>query len=315
MIDYEEELINKDQRPPFIADVHLKSAIISDERDIFVQYLKNNESPCPFFIRRSIEESKDLLSILPKPTYINAESELIYHFLFNPAYLCDNIFPQMKVRFDNNKQITYSFLNIMVNCQMGNLLSKQEILNKVLTFNTDSVPDIVYKYFGLRELWNNLRDRMKYNQQIRSFKWHEYPANRFKNLIWYNSNFLFLLNGNNLFLFNYQQILMISDTINSRFLTYLYCSMSTNLGLTFVPNVNQIREIYDWGDRVLGNLGNGGYQVIKQFEPICTGVAIKKFDKLPICQQFLTDLIAANETLTHKNFILELVEILERESL
>jgi len=80
---------------------------------------------------------------------------------------------------------------------------------------------------------------------------------------------------------NYEQILMISDTITSRFFT-IYFSRLVNNKFLFKCNPDIIIKIYSIADKHFQFLGNSLYSQLKMFESLCHSIIIHKVDKLEI---------------------------------
>lgn len=97
-----------------------------------------------------------------------------------------------------------------------------------------------------------------------------------------NGDFLvfFYLQMKSGFMLNYTQVMMISDTISSRYLSSLTVELYEKLSWEFMPTVDSLLLIYNWDDNLLKLRGNESYKIIKCFESICTGVIIRDNDKL-----------------------------------
>lgn len=80
-----------------------------------------------------------------------------------------------------------------------------------------------------------------------------------------------------------------------------------------MPHVNKIMEVYNWGDNVLRNLENDAYELFKNFEAICTGVMLDRYEPLEMSRKFLVNIIEALDP-KYVEYAKELVEILSEES-
>lgn len=105
--------------------------------------------------------------------------------------------------------------------------------------------------------------------------------------------FFALIREGILFLFNYSQIMMVCDTISSRYLSVLTLELYDSLGFDHMPKLDFLKQIYNWGDSVLEELGNDGYSIIKNFESICTGCIIHMFDRLKSGENYLNEIIGS----------------------
>lgn len=107
---------------------------------------------------------------------------------------------------------------------------------------------------------------------------------------------------------------MITDTISSRYISMLALEIYSKLELDHMTSVEFLKEIYQWGDKVISSLGNEGYNVIKGFEAICTGCIISKYDPLSSGENYTREIIMSNESEEERSFLEKLIEILNNMS-
>lgn len=128
--------------------------------------------------------------------------------------------------------------------------------------------------------------------------------------IWHNGDFMAHLHYSTFFILNYQQVMMIADTISSRYLSLLTLDIYNKTSLDHMPPVAFLQRIYSWGDQVLKELGNDGYSVIKCYESICTGYIITKYDPLQSSPPYLEEIILSAENPSKVSYLRELKEII-----
>lgn len=89
---------------------------------------------------------------------------------------------------------------------------------------------------------------------------------------------------------DYSQVLMIHDTVTSRYLSHLTCEIAPVFNLPNLPSADGLLSLYAWGDSIINSEGNDGYSVIKKLEPVCVGVHLDRYDTLSISHQFFEEL-------------------------
>lgn len=128
-----------------------------------------------------------------------------------------------------------------------------------------------------RTFWLYVRDIMKQKQEKQREKKPLLEINDKSYRTFYEKgDFLLYTDPNNktVNLLNYLQVMMLSDTISSRYLSLLTVDIYENLKWDFMPSSTTLLKIYSWGDNILKQRGNKAYKIIKCFEFICTGVII-----------------------------------------
>lgn len=89
------------------------------------------------------------------------------------------------------------------------------------------------------------------------------------------TNAFFALLSNNqkdYWILDYSQVLMLTDTISTRYLSLMYCQLENILKMTPMPLVQDLLKVYDWGDSLLKTHGNNAYTYIKDLEPVAIAV-------------------------------------------
>lgn len=89
---------------------------------------------------------------------------------------------------------------------------------------------------------------------------------------WENGDYYMIKDNDIMFLLNYSQVMMLADTTSSRYLCLLTTDIYHHLGVTHLPEPDLLKKVYAWGDKILQERGNSGYNLIRMFESICTGI-------------------------------------------
>lgn len=106
-----------------------------------------------------------------------------------------------------------------------------------------------------------------------------------------NTFFLIIedINGYN-WVYDYSQVLMISDTIGSRWLSSIYCSIQSQLQLVIVPTMERLLKFYQRIDLWFLEMGKDTYNYIKQLETVCVANYLKRYDKLKASREYFDKL-------------------------
>lgn len=96
---------------------------------------------------------------------------------------------------------------------------------------------------------------------------------------------------------------MISDTIGPRFLSLLYGSVQETINITKLPTPSKLLEYYKVGDTILTQLGNLGYDHIKQIESLCIASYLATKEPLRISRDYINQLlnVAGDDTVLESN--------------
>lgn len=107
----------------------------------------------------------------------------------------------------------------------------------------------------------------------------------------YNNRFLLhKISEETFILLDPNQLLMLSDTMSSRYLTLLTSELYEQVYKNLLPNRSLCSSVYNWMDQSLIKYGNQGYDIIKKLEPLCSAVFLDKFDPLHRSKDFLIQL-------------------------
>lgn len=271
---------------------HMKQSVtelISSNWDTFLAYL-----------RWSVEMISKDINYLLNPLGINKLVESILHGLPSSAK------EQLKSQGENFYQ---AFI--------GDIMRKvEERRIPIDSFSVDSTNNIssnkeIFVLFGKMDRLTTLRNLM-ISKQIKK-KNHLNIMNLFSHDdCGFTDQFVLIRLGENRYiLFDYNQLMLISDTVSSRFLTLLFVSLYSAPQSILLPSPDLINEYYRWCDKVLYFLGNEGYNIIKKVEPFCIAVCLRKWDKLTDSSNFLDHLLSDSGDLD-KNYLYDLIRILEK---
>ncbi|UHK03110.1 MAG: RNA-dependent RNA polymerase [Sanya conocephalus maculatus rhabdovirus 1] len=70
-------------------------------------------------------------------------------------------------------------------------------------------------------------------------------------------------------------LLMLSDVISQRFICLLSAHLAQLNGLSSYPSPNTLRQVFSWGDTILQQVGNQGYQYISSWESLCVAALLR----------------------------------------
>lgn len=102
------------------------------------------------------------------------------------------------------------------------------------------------------------------------------------------TSFLFLNVLGAVYLFDYEQVLCILDTLISRQLVCIYAGIAVNN--IYTPTCATLLKCYQWGDDLLAQFSNKAYALIKYWEPIILGSLISKIDSWGLRTDFLNNM-------------------------
>lgn len=81
---------------------------------------------------------------------------------------------------------------------------------------------------------------------------------------------------------NYDQLIMLTDTVSSRFLVLLTVLLNDARNYDVLPSYKLLTDVYRWGDQMIRTKGMNAYSVIGEYESFVTAmfVRFKDTDKL-----------------------------------
>ncbi|QKY64636.1 large polymerase protein [Agrotis ipsilon virus] len=190
-----------------------------------------------------------------------------------------------------------------------------------LTFDIDKIDPnkitILKKMNRLREGIESLVrlsgiPEYKRSQESKLYPWTEVTDSGIISLsltgnikIWMLSGIALLKVGLVFYLLNRDQILQLSDIVSQRCSIYLSSCVGEHLNNDCYLSSDQVLSIFCWGDSILEEFGNEGFDLVYKWEAICTGVLLER-DKHMI-SEFLNNLIrSVNEK--NPNFTLYMMK-------
>ncbi|UHM27656.1 MAG: RNA-dependent RNA polymerase [Fushun ischnura senegalensis lispivirus 1] len=269
------------EKSPFIPDSTLSTAIRDDATVAVSKFLDTRDLTG---IPKSLQKICKLAdSVVPKGD------------VTLPAKA--NIYPLLWGINDKDMDVPYDIDNMLkLSTSLADSLTKaaNSIYSKDLdAFNELSTPkDIKHKIVGeslrmlkIRLCWTKIRDIMYKEQTSESVPVEEIKI--FTNWrIIRIKDMLFVKIDDAIHILSYQQVLMIVDTITSRFLSLEMCKILEVLGLPFLPRFSLLRKLYEMGDKILCEFGNEGYRILGTWESMYTGVYLKKYEALSFSKNY-----------------------------
>jgi hypothetical protein len=289
-IDLETILDSISSKPITFPDLHLKSAISGKPVKLFNDHLRGGNCRKPFFCRKSADEFKRITNsgvLIDNP-------ESFYPLLMAPSPRADSD----SQRLDKKAlDITKIQLSIVVK-------TLHELLKETLApFNQYEVLDTLGKWgftpiishlANTRDFWEDLRNKMHQKRQNSDFKFVIYQKTLWETQLTYvNSHFACIIDhpGGNILVLDYDRVLMMLDTVTSRFLSHFYCDFFNKIGEYQTITSDQLTSLYKWGDEVLVKQGNLAYNTIKFVESICIAKLIHDDPACPQAAEFLGNMI------------------------
>lgn len=310
MEDWEDELSTSTAKQPYYPDLHLKSAIREYDRVFFSQWFLDDTIPCPISAKNSAlswSTSSD-----NNGNQIRIDSELMYGKLFEPILAPKHQFAKSRRQLRDNLKISTGVLEAATDLLFQGfetLVSLNTLKSKISKL--DLQPSTIDRYI-YRNLWESIRDVMKDKQIKSQYQFSSVDQSICVFQMYANAFYLVIVDGATNWIMDYQQVLMISDNIGSRFMSHLYLDLSYKMGRKDLPSTSYLSKLYTWGDRVLQEYGNEGYDIIKQLESLCVGTYLLHHEPLDKSKRYREALIEQSGTDEGKRaHLLELCTILE----
>nr|WKV33857.1 MAG: RNA-dependent RNA polymerase [Riboviria sp.] len=294
-MDEDEDLYIKKTKPPYSPDLHLKTAIKSYEREMFLSGISNEDKPIQFLVSKSVRAYNNSL-IRISSGRIRIDSEFTYGHLLNPQLTRTGKGAKYLREHDSNLELSKSILISAIGSLFTHLQEfssdKSNLIRKIQMIEPSPT---IKQWFVYRNFWEAMRDNMKDRQVRDDYAFRDFSSEMFPYPIIGNAYFLLITmpENNTTWVLDYSQVLLISDTVGSRFLSLLYVSIHEVLDISPMPTVENMLSFYRIGDRVISSLGNPAYDFIKQIEPICIASYLKRYEELPISQRFYSQLLEA----------------------
>lgn len=246
-----------------IPDSHLQSPI----RDVYRKFLHSSTNKWPGFLYQA-------LSTIPVDRHqISINSELIYGDLLNSVY-----------HYSTSIRLEWVYHNYPECCEATTkfLHSICDKLNLPLPGCRTKPNDKDMLLISIKILWDEVRTVMQ-ECRVGRDKWvdiHNLPPN--VGCMHVCSQFaLCQLTGtdNKWFVFDYDQIMMIADTIASRVFCIIYNDMLP-LNIPGKLPAGLLEKCYRIYDGLFPISGNMSYKYIARWESVCMATLLKKYDRL-----------------------------------
>lgn len=147
---------------------------------------------------------------------------------------------------------------------------------------------MVVKLYNAKQYWERIRATMQHKKNNQELNWkeHRYFDTSVIKLVSVSQGFCILHHVNDIkYVFDYDQVMLISDNIASRCYVYWYFNTCVDFG-NVIPE-KDLNEIYSIFDTALIKKGNIAYDDIKMWEPILQGVILTQYDNLKFANRFL----------------------------
>lgn len=250
-----------------IPDSHLSSAIRPDNRKLFL----SKSIKIPRHIRESIANCPINRDI------IRDDSEYLYGEILSITYSLSDSLHWVADHLDKYYQAASDIATT--------ILKNQNIHISTPKLNAD-----VRRWYSAKVIWEDVRSKMQYKDKEFLFSRAKSPLNN-EYLLYYNKYYLLLSTDiDQWWIFDYEQVMMIADSIASRVFTLIYNYLTSNSNITTITG-EQLIDIYKIFDNQFNEKGNKLFDEIKMVEPIIVGTILSRFDKHPMSEDFINIMI------------------------
>lgn len=152
-------------------------------------------------------------------------------------------------------------------------------------------PSSVYTRLDrLTKYWMHIRDKMAVAIfEDKDFHNISFPDKRHVGVI--TKKFFYLYQSGVWFVFDYEQILVLHDTVYSRSLAVFTTEFYKHAGMETMLPRELVEKLYDWGDSLLREKGNDAYSTLQSLEPMVTGMLLDKYEILMRCRAYLHNIL------------------------
>ncbi|UHK03027.1 MAG: RNA-dependent RNA polymerase [Guiyang lispivirus 1] len=300
-----DELEDSNKPLPFNPDFHLQSAIRKDSRLLFYNHGINDKIHVSSHIKKAVNAFLKLQ--IPMENLI-IDSENIYNQLWD----LKNIDKTNKLNKEYFLALRTAKLILQSNAKI--LFGEEDSQASIEGLNSYQPSRDILDLNRLRSFWVFLRNNMYKKQISKNYAFSKQKKMYLDIDIYTSSFFCIIIVGGVSYLLGYDQIMMIHDTITSRYLTLLTSELYLQTDFEHIPPPDLVKQIYYWGDKVIAEHGNNGYSIIKVLEPICTGVALDTLDDLKISKEFTKKLIDQYKDTPFENTIKDLYNIIKNST-
>lgn len=252
-----------------IPDSHLQSPIRPDNR----LYLAGARSKVPRFLQ------DDVASCPVDKKYLEKDSENVIGYLMAAAL-------SYRGPVDGWTVEHYTESLEVIQEQVRILCSD---LNIVMEDQPYAWTESDHKLMGSKRMWDNLRFTMRDMKISRKTGWISYssklPGAR---AIYLSQNYCLVSiskRNDTWYILDYDQVMMINDTINSRSLSIICNRMLPEKSPGRIP-LGLMEELYNILDLLLVEKGNEAYREIGLWEPCCLAIMLKQHDRLKSAETY-----------------------------
>ncbi|AJG39142.1 RNA-dependent RNA polymerase [Tacheng Tick Virus 6] len=284
-----EEILLEEQswRVPHLPDPHLKSPILPCTRELFVGYVEDKAKPTPGYIKAQVRKLEDVVKNYPS---LHTDTENLYG-----AALSESCCPSMQ------QTLPQSYLHFLgetisdVRDLVQGLTTSEQAPGHGLTFDQLLRPlngytphELIVSAHIARTKWNKLRRAMA------RFRIHPLPRPGFlvyticgrEWKFYYTSSVVLIIIDQESYVMDYDQVLLVADTLTSRYLALLYADLCNQGYPLQCPDPLLLSRCYEWGDELLEQYGNCAYRLIKMWEPLILGLLLQTTDPLEYSHRF-----------------------------
>ncbi|APG78697.1 RNA-dependent RNA polymerase [Hubei odonate virus 10] len=274
------------QKGPFIPDLTLATAIRDDTTRYICEYLNSRDLAK---VPSSLRETCVLAGhSVPVGKIARVATPSIYPHLWTVSD------PDLKCHYNIDKFLKNSIPLANTLTRLAEETFVKELEGKwtkdVKRMPSHTLDEDSLQLLLLRMNWIRVRDIM-YKAQTQKSKMNKMilGINNYRSI--QIKDFLFIEIDSIVHVLSYHQVLMIVDTLTSRFLSLEMCKILGKMGLSYLPPAKFLRELYEFGDNILRIHGNNGYKALSTWESICTGIYLKNHEILDISKNYFEGVI------------------------
>lgn len=286
--DFEFSYIKK--KPPYSPDLHLKTAIRRYEREMFLQGFCKRNIPIHFPVKKSVVAYEKFQH---KPTGIlKIESEFSYKTLLNPCLSVNGKGYRYTRNLEENLTLSKVLVQESVEMLFETLPALENLKNELKNLYAEvNLTNLLREWIVYRNIWEAIRDIMKDYQITEDYQFREVARGLLTVQVFVNPYYAIIQETPEIcWILDYNQVLMISDTVGSRFLSLLYCHIQEKISKLPSPKVADLLLFYNTGDMLFPNLGNKSYDHIKQIESLSVANYLERYEPLTISKRYIEQL-------------------------
>lgn len=156
---------------PYSPDIHMKTAVRVYERQLLIDRIRDSNSPAPPYVRFSVEELKRFFYDQPKSFSISTED--FYGRILSPKLTHKGLAQSEKSQLFDNVEIAKHLSVISDQILFKHFPedeSKRKLKSSVARF---TVPESLRSWYTYRNLWEEIRDDMRFQQISKNYKFKE----------------------------------------------------------------------------------------------------------------------------------------------